>query len=233
MKNSKKLLLTTFILIIAVSVFGGCFSNKYYNLTLNKLSEVRYNLYEGENDQICVTLMSGKREEDYVINGYNTKLVDFGVLTFKVKNEDYAKFDKAKFVLLVGTKRYDGDLEKNPFDGSFVTDIGKIIDSNEQIFAKIMMGDFIGETTLANVNNSWTVNYEEALKIACKELKGQLDKFMENGEFAGEGYIKIINDLEAKINTYYWYVNFVNRKGENIAVIIDPNTKEILAKKTF
>jgi len=214
-----------------ILILSGCFGNNYYNLTLTKLAEVRYNLYYGANDNIEVTLMSGEREKDYIINGYCTPPVEFGVLTFKILDESLELAETPMYVLIVGTTRYNGELEKNPFDGTYVADLKKIIKGDINIYAKILIGTFVEEVGLASATKNWKIDHNEALKIACKELKGQLTDFVENGEFLGEAYVKIINDKEFNKNAYYWYVNFVSREGKNIAVIIDPISKSILAKK--
>lgn len=220
-------------LIIAGSILlSGCFSNKYYNLSVNKLAENRHNLYYGENESVETTLITGTRESDYVINGYCTQSIEFGVVTFKLlASVEFA--GNPLYSLTVGTTRYDGALEQNPFDGTYVADVKTLINSTEKIIAKLMMGDFVQEIELVSVTSNWQINYDQALEIACKELKSDLEGFMDNGEFAGEVYVKIINDDDVDNKVYYWYVNFVNRSGKNVAVIIDPNTKEILAKKNM
>lgn len=222
------------VLCLSVIMLSGCFNNKLYNLSSNKLAEVRYNLYHGKTNDIEVSLMSGKREKDYIINGYCTEPVEFGVLTYKILDENLELNGEQFFVLVVGTTRYDGNLEKNPFDGTYVADLKKIIQSDLKITAKIMIGTFVHETELTSATKDWAVNHEEALKIACKELKTELETFIENGEFAAEVYVKIITDKEfnKESDTYFWYVNFVNINGKTLAIIINPTTKEVLAKKS-
>lgn len=232
----KKNILIMFVLMAMVCVFtlSGCGSKKLVQIVQSNLAEVRYNLMLGSNSNITSSLMSGKREKDYVVNGIATESVDFGVLTFKVLNEDVVFTDDVKYVLTVGTNRTDGILEKNPFDGSYVADIGKIIaDTSEVIKAKILCGTFNEEVELISVTKDWKVQHDNALKLACTELKRELESFFENDMFMGEAYVKIINDELGDKNNYYWYVSFVNRNGKNFAVIIDPKTNEILAKKNI
>lgn len=219
------------ILLCGVLLLCGCTNLKIYDKAINNLAEVRYNLYSGKTDDISVTLMSGKREKDYVINGYCTDSVDFGVITFKVKS-DIIMPDEVNFVLTVGTTRHDGVLEKNPFDGSYVYDLKTIIDSEEVITAKIIAGEFVDSVELTSVTNNFNVNWDNALKIACKELNDSLNSFIENDEFKGECYIKLICD-EDIMGTYYWYVNFVSRNGKSYSVIIDPISNEIMGKKNI
>jgi len=219
------------LLLVSLLVFCGCANLKIYDKVINNLAEVRYNLYSGKTENINVTLMSGKREKNYVVNGYCTDSVDFGVITFKVKS-DITMTKEINFVLTVGTTRYDGILEQNPFDGSYVYDLRNIIDSEEVITAKIIAGEFVESVELTSVTNNFNVNWDNALKIACKELNDSLQTFIENDEFKGECYVKLICD-EDILGTYYWYVNFVSRFGKSYSVIIDPITNEIMAKKNI
>lgn len=220
-----------FIVLICCSLLlCGCNSSKAYDFAVNNLAEVRYNLYATSTEDISVTLMSGKREKDYVVNGYCTDPIEFGVITFNVL-ADVVLPDVVNFVLTVGTTRYDGMLEKNPFDGSYVYDVKKIIDSGDVITAKIIAGDFVKDAELISVTKNFNVNWQNALKLACSELKNELNDFVEDGVFKGECYVKIINDDEVDDN-FYWYVNFVNRSGKNYAVVIDPISHEIMAKKS-
>ena len=219
------------ILFLSCALLFGCSNSKTYDMAKNNLAEVRYNLYSGKTDNISVTLMSGKREKDYVINGFCSEAIPFGVLTFKINESILLKGD-VNFVLTVGTFRYDGVLEKNPFDGSYVYDLKNIIDSSEVITAKIIAGEFVDEVELKSVTDSFNVNYDNALRIACKELNDNLKSFIENDEFKGECYVKLICDDDVT-GLYYWYVNFVSRNGKNYCVIIDPISNEIMAKKNI
>lgn len=228
----KKICVSILIVVCSVICFSACTNSKIYDMAVNNIAEARYNLYAGETENLKATLMSGVREKDYVINGYATTNVNFGVLTFKFKTEITLP-ETVNYVLTVGTTRYDGILEKNPYDGSFVCDVKTIIDTQEVVTAKIIAGEFVESVEVKSVTEKWNVNYLNALKLACSELKKELTTFVENDEFYGECYIKIINDDELEENHYLWYVNFVSRNGKNYAVVIDPISNEIMAKKTI
>lgn len=200
-------------------------------MAVNNLAEVRYNLYSGKTENVSATFMSGRREADYVVNGFCTKPKEFGVLTFKIDSKITLP-KTVNFVLTVGTTRHDGVLEKNPFDGSFVFDLKTIIDGVEVINAKVIAGEFVEEVELMLVTKNFNINWDNALRIACKELEGSLREFVVDGEFKGEVYVKLICD-EDILETYYWYVSFVSRTGKNYSVIINPQTNEIMGKKSI
>lgn len=219
-----------FMLLCFTICLTGCNSLKVYDYAKNNIAEYRQNLYVGENENISVSLTSGCREKDYVVNGFCTEPIEFAVLTFNLK-QDVSVPETVNYVLTVGTARYDGLLEKNPYNGSYVCDIKKIIESQEVITAKIIAGDFVDYVELKTVTEKWNVNYDNALRLACVELKNELSEFIENNEFYAECYIKIINDETISENNYFWYVNFVSKTGKTFAVVIDPVSNEIMAKK--
>ena len=115
-----------FMLLCFTICLTGCNSLKVYDYAKNNIAEYRQNLYVGENENIFVSLTSGCREKDYVVNGFCTEPIEFAVLTFNLK-QDVSVPETVNYVLTVGTARYDGLLEKNPYKGSYVCDIKKIV----------------------------------------------------------------------------------------------------------
>ncbi len=242
MENAKKTKKTKFLyytiatlllLIVSAVVLSAC-TGQMYDVVLHKISENNLDLYVGESDNVKASFLVGDRESEYVINGFHTPVVEFGVLTFDL-SEVINDIDlvEPKYTITVNTIRYDGVLEKSPIDDTYVADIKKILRSNDTIKVGFIDGDVVYNIDLEKVNYGWKLDNHDALKIACNEFKADLKTFMNNGEFEGEGYIKIINDKTDPNSDYFWYVNFVNRNGKDIAVIINPQTKEVLAKRTL
>ena len=115
-----------FLLMLFSLVFCLSCNNKYENLLKANTAEIRQFYMEGKTEDYDVNLICGMREKDYKINGYCTEPIEFGVLTFKMKNiEDY-DINIAQYVIFIGTSRFDGVLEKNPFDSTLVADLKRI-----------------------------------------------------------------------------------------------------------
>lgn len=223
-----KKLVVFFLIVINSFLLAGC--NKFYKLTKSNIAEIRHNVFVGSSDNFDITFMSGKREKDYVINGYNTDLIDFGIITITIKDNNLNISDPT-FALTIDTLRYEEVLEKNPFDGTYVADIGVVVDNSlSSMTIKVFMGEIVEELTLNNLSYNWEISSYDALKLACKTLKSELKPLISN-EFLGEVYIKIIKDTIVNDGSYYWYVNFVSRNGIYHSIIINPLTSEILAKK--
>lgn len=220
-----KIFLLLFFSIISLT---AC-TKKYENLLKSNTAEVQKFMLVGENDNVKASLVCGLREKEYKINGYATELIEFGILTFDLKNiEDY-DITLAQYVLNVGTLRYDGDLEKNPFNGTLVTDIKRIIDCNENIYVKLIIGDFSQDISLTLVGTDWKVDTNDVYKSLANNYKKEINAINSDNVFGGEVYIKIVNDSDIYKSDYYWYVSIVGRKGGTLSLIISPVTSDILA----
>ena len=57
-----------------------------------------------------------------------------------------------------------------------------------------------------------------------------MDGLISNGKLNAEIYIKLLNDRSNHDSKYYWYVAIVNKEAY-YAVVINPETGEIVAKK--
>lgn len=229
MKNKSRWLLVLPFTLMAVLLFG-CNGTKYYNISKNHLSEIRYNLFVAENEHVKVSFMSGQREKEYVIDGTSSTLTNFGVVTFTVLDSKQ-NTEGATYQVTVGTQVFSGALEENPFDHTLVADIQTIVENTATVTAKITIGEWQQQLTLSSVSQNWVVDHNEALKIACKQLQKSMESMMVEGQFCAEGYIKIVHDDDVNKNQYYWYVNFVTKENKNAAVIIDPMSKGIMAQK--
>lgn len=225
----KKFVCVFLVLLITCVIMISCTDTNLISIQ-NSISEERKNVFVGETDNFLVNFMTGRREQEYVINGYKTNLIDFGVVTFTIKNMTIKDEDLSVIVNINGTE-YEEILEENPFDGTLVCDIKTTAENYQNIIVTLISKDFKEECKLKNLNTEWKIKGKDALKVAYKNYKRKLKKFIKNGEFEGETYIKILNNTSVSSEDYLWYVNFVCRNGKNYACIIDTNSNKILAKR--
>lgn len=217
-----------FLIFLASLTFFGCSSNTEKYLRQNT-AELREYLYEGSVDGVSASLIFGKREKNYIVNGYATELVEFGVLTFDVPKDIQIDETIAKYVVTIGTTRYSGDLQKNPFENTLVADIKKNISGVQSVTAKIIAGEFVKEIKLVCINENWKIKSADVYSLVAKAFKNDFAKMISNNSFAGELYIKIINDSDENTSDYYWYVCVIGRTGGRLSLIVSPKTGEILA----
>jgi len=226
MKILKKMLIL-FLLFCPIIVFG-C-SNNIDLIVQENLSEVRYNLFVAGNEEINVKFTSGFREDPYVLNGKSENKKEFGVITVKFLKNISNKNATPNFVITISDMDFDGELELNPFDQTYVQDIETFVLDASSVSIKISFGDFCFESNLKNVSNDFAINHKDALNIFVKEYKKDIQTLSKNGKDF-EVYVKIINDPSLEIDKNYFYVCLLSSSGESFSLMIDPYSANILAK---
>ena len=185
----------------------------------SSISETRDDFYYAKTDDYLVTFTSGKREQNYVMDGVSTSLVPYGVIVLKT-SKNLGK--TPSFAIKSGDKVYSGEMEINPFDGSFVADIEREIKGEDDIIFSLPSQNF--ETKLKNLSKNWEITPSKALDIFVKHKKNELNKYKKSN-LDGEIYMKIVGDEE---NNTYYFVLFVGKDGNTISSLIDVNSGEIL-----
>ena len=227
----KKFICLVLLLVTCVIFIDAC-SSKLAEQMQSSIAEVHYNIYVGASDEVSCTYSGGKREQTYLLNGYSTPLVDFGLLTFVVDNTN-ATDDTPTFTLNYNNTTLDGVLEKNPYDGSYVADIRKIIDNVPNMIATIRMGSYTKSINLLPISPNWKITYNDALQIAIQQNKKLIKNlFVRNKNFEGEIYIKVLHDhTNNGTDIYYWFVSVLGRDGNKLGVLVDNMTGKIVATK--
>ena len=213
------------ILCVCAFVFAGC-QSAYSRAFEKSISEIQNNLFMAEDDEFKVTFASGKRENPFSVDGRASELVSYGVLTaFRMGSS--LKLHESTFKLTVGEKEFAGKFEVNPFDQSFVFDIGQECDDNDLISVKIVADNKQFEYVLVNALSDSDARAEEICKIAQSEMKDKLGSLNKVNGVRAEIYIRLI----ASSGRALWYVSAVFEDGQVVAIVVSPTTKEVLAKK--
>lgn len=215
-----------FFAIIILCCITGC-STKLEKLITDNISEIREYVLFAKNEDVSVSFMCGERESDYKMNGVTSELIPFGVITVTNISETFQSSD-ISYVLYVGTQKYEGLLEKNPFDGTLVSDIKENVDKSNNISITLSNGKDTTSLKLKNVEY-FKINTSDCVDILLTKYKEELNKFVVDNNFQGEVYIKIIDDYDAYTSMFYYYVSVVGVDGNYINLLISPSNGEILA----
>lgn len=219
------------VIIFSSVLFVSCGQSAYFFAKEN-VSEQRLVTFEGRNEKVYVTLTSGYREKDYILNGVHTENIEYAVLTIKFLETSFIAPETANFYLTIDDINFSGKLERNPFNNTLQADLKKLIVDSKTILFNC---DIFENFTLVNLNNIsylWAINADNALEIACKNLESTIkNNFIENGNFMGEVYVKMINSEENIDSPYVWYVTFLNNDNKSFGVIISPESGKVLATR--
>ena len=209
------------ICLITALILVGCGSSSL-NVKDN-LSDARYGVFDGKNDDFNATFIYGERENPYSPDGINNNLVDFGIISV-VFNEK-PTVDNPTFTLKTETKIYSGELEKSPFTDEYMADIGeRIFDDNILEFTI----DGYEKINLDRKNNSFEIDFEQALKIGEEGLKDEIKQMTKNGKT--EFYLKIIYNNKSNYGQYFWAFSVIGEDGTKHNIIFSTNNGEILVK---
>jgi len=209
------------ILFICLFICSGCGQSIEKDIK-NNLADIREIMYEDKNDNFNISLVCGQREEDYVLNGKATPLIPFGIITFS----DGVKSNDVEYKVFLDDCVLEGVLQKNPFEENYMADLGMIIDK-DKVNTNIISDGEVYEFVLNRVDKSFKYNAEDIIKKISREYKDIIKLFYEDRRFCGEVYLKIITDSIA--NDKFWYFNIISTNGKSFAVVMSPETLEVLS----
>ena len=220
----KKAVLAFLSSILFLPIFlTGCGQVDFSSHAHTYISEYRKNLFINRTGSLLVTFTSGERESDYDLTGFKTPLIEFGVLTVKFNMEIGEILPS--FELTVDDKSFAGQLEKNPFDGSYVFDIESKVDDEAVVTLKLI--DFEQNLKLVCISKDWKSTWEDAVEVFNQKFNKEVLLHTKDGKFLGEIYVKIVSDNK-DLNNIYWYVLCVCQDGSIFSCLINPNTLEIV-----
>ena len=187
---------------VCITLLSAC--NRF---DTKNVSEFRDQVFEGKTEEYEVTLISGYRENPFVIDGHCDKKADFTLITVKM----LSPLPNAELTceMIAGDKQFEGKMNKHPFEDTYsfeanVTEIG-----------------------LQSVRSEDFIDGEKAYNVAYSKLSDS--PIIVNGEY--EVYVRLIENPVNSQGGYYWYVAFVDGK-DTAAALIDPVTAEVIAQKS-
>ena len=191
----------------------------------DNMSEIRRNVFEGQNDSLKVSFMSGEREDPYEYNGISEKNIDFGIFTVYF-NEFIGNY-KVPFVATINEEKFEGMLEKNPYNESYMVDIEKSAADDAEIIISI---NNMPAVVLENISSTWQVDYNQALELGKTYLNDELNEIYSSGKFQAECYLKHITDEKFISGQYFWSFYVVDTKFVRHTVMFDVNSGDLLVK---
>ena len=222
MKKIISIILLVSMLATAV-LMTGCESDKEDYENISKLENYHF---VGESEKFIVVMKGGKKEDPGIIDGVSGKLIDYVDLTLIVKS---GFGDSYSYYIGINEEELSGDFKEEIAGGNYHAEFSsKNLEEHPQSI-KISYDDKSEMIDLVNVKSSEMMEWNEAKLIAKKELSTNIDAMKNDKNVGYETYVKLLYDREKKEAA--WYVSYMNEKSM-CAVIIDPITKKITAKRT-
>lgn len=209
------------VLIVALFLLSGCMGGVEDLVSYKQTSYLI-----GECEEFRLTVISGRRESPYLMDGERGDMVEFCTVTLKPRHNEVV--DSYVYEVEVDGQTYTGSLNKDTFGTTLSGDIGVEV-GEELTVITIKWGDESREIMLENMMANALVSQDDALKIAKDSLSETLNN-LEEGD-TREVYVKFVSDIVGDESVYYWYVAYVGRGGRYSAVLIDIVSGDIIAKR--
>lgn len=218
-----KKLIVAFSLVFILFGVAGC-GKTINNHVEENMSEITKDYYFGENDSFYATLSVGERESSYLYNGQSTESVDFALLTLTFKNG--SGLNTVEVVLNDGTNSYDVELMSDDMSVDFMADIVNLFS-----FGEAFTLTYNNENVeLTRISDEFGIDYQEALNIACENLKEELESCKIYNNFNAECYLRVLREKENNFDNLYWCFTCLNYEGESFSIVFSTVDGEILAK---
>lgn len=218
-----KKLIVAFSLVFILFGVAGC-GKTINNHVKENMSEITKDFYFGENDSVYATLSVGERESSYLYNGQSTESVDFALLTLTFKNG--SSLNTVEVVLNDGTNSYDVELMSDDMSVDFMADIVNLFS-----FGEAFTLTYNNENVeLTRISDEFGIDYQEALNIACENLKEELESCKIYNNFNAECYLRVLREKENNFDNLYWCFTCLNYEGESFSIVFSTVDGEILAK---
>lgn len=189
------------------------------------LSELRDEVMTAQSEQMKISLMSGVRENPFVIDGVPGEKTPFTVVT--ITPTGFGETTVFSYAIYLGEEKMEGTFSKHPFKNTWSFEIPHKASGN--VALTITADGYAENFNLASVKTSDMIDAAEALEIAEIRLKDRVKALTSDGKLNAEIYIRFLENPISSEGGYYWYVAFVPDKYEVYAVLIDPVTREIAA----
>ena len=218
-----KKLIVAFSLVFILFGVAGC-GKTINNHVKENMSEITKDFYFGENDSVYATLSVGERESSYLYNGQSTESVDFALLTLTFKNG--SSLNTVEVVLNDGTNSYDVELMSDDMSVDFMADIVNLFS-----FGEAFTLTYNNENVeLTRISDEFGIDYQEALNIACENLKEELESCKSYNNFNAECYLRVLREKENNFDNLYWCFTCLNYEGESFGIVFSTVDGEILEK---
>lgn len=216
-KKVAALTLLTFLFVFAVA----CNSKPEY---FSYVSELRKDVFAGENERFSVVVWAGAREQPYAADGIKNQTSLS--LTVKITQKQETG-DNLGVTVKFDDKVYRSKTGFHPVKSALCAEICVDKLPEKQLVAEIAYGENSDVITLESKLSESTISYNDALNRATQKASDFLKANTKNGKLNAEIAIKLL----CENNRNYYYVSILSVSGEKRAFLIDGETSDVLAER--
>lgn len=228
----KNYLAIVLLIVICLVIFVACKKTDAPEKTgLEKcVSTYTDGVFVGLNEDFNASFLTGEKEKLIVIDGEVGELAPFATLTVTPLSAEL--FNNTYTYLLKGENgEKSGELVKDVVGATFSAEVTDAKDVGK-ITSVIIKAEGILESEVPLQDKlDGMISWKEALAVAEKELADQINTESDTGNLQREIYVKLVNALGGEDAPYYYYVSFIKSPSEYWALLLDPESGEVISKK--
>lgn len=206
----------------AIALFCSCNTKPDY---YSYVSDLRKDVFIGENDDFGAVAWAGTREKPFAADGVAQK-TSLNVTVKVTARKEYG--DRIEATINYDENEYTAPLSFHPVKSAMCASFDVDVLPKNQIVVTLVYGENQTSVTLNSALNENTISYTEALEKAIKHCSKFVKEYSEKDKFNAEISVRLLSE---KGNNYY-YVGFVAKSGEKTAVLLDGETGDVLAEKS-
>lgn len=208
------------MLLLLSPVLAGCGK---YDYTAH-ISDERCDLFLAETENYTVTVSCRIRENPYALDGVAGERVRMVEIVLAERAPSGAEYE-AYFIEDVPR---GGDMSFRNVSGDYaysrtVTDF-----PSGSLSLRIVKDGAAEDLLLTSVKTERTLSTEEILSRAIEAERPLIESLTVGKQFCGEFHVRLLR----RDKTYY-YVGIVDRNGKTVALLLDSETGETLARRAF
>lgn len=227
---TKKIIIVVCAVVLCLLTLAACETKKTTDEILTESVSSRQSAcYTGADENFSVTLSTLSQEEAFIADGKVGNMVTRTTLVVKPSE---VKDVEIKYSLQSQSGKAEGTLSKNVLGSAYIAEISDLsaVGTPDTVVITVGSGEDETEYSIALTDRmADVINSDEAVKTAYEYYKQQIDAEIaaEDG-WQREIFVRYVNDRKDSESKYYWYVAFVAGRNDDMSVLIDPVTKEIV-----
>jgi uncharacterized protein Veg len=224
----RKFLCAVAAIAALTGLLAACGSGEVDKEILNNISDLRTNVYTAKSESVEVTVLTGRRETPYKIDGISEVKTDYTVISIKPA-EPPSPERSYSYTLVNGKNKYGGEFTPHPFGATYTAEIARQLTGEATL--TVTSDQLTEELTLEPHFEAGMLEWDEALAKGVSAVQDEVRGMYVDGKLNAEVYVQFIGDPLQNGGGYFWYIAVSGQNGKTYAALLDPVTGEILASK--
>lgn len=214
----KKFFLAFLTLLLMIPALSAC--GKYdYSV---HVSDEKSDIFCAETETYTLTVACVTREYPFLCDGVTANRSTLLEAVLTEKTPSGGEYE----IYFLGDSQKGGDMSFRSVTGDYFYSRTAESFPEETLSVRIVKDGTAEEVLMTSVKTEATLSPADALGKAVEAEKETIQKMTRGGRFCGEFHVRLL-----RRDKTYWYVGIVNEQGDILALLLDSETGEVLARR--